>query len=157
MFAAETRHRCKKCSRVSKWRVTSTKPTKMGASPMSEMLLEIHNATKVYKQRAIGGVTREVVALQNFNLSIPKKPASIITIAGESGSGKTTLAQLVLGFTRLTSGQIIFDGQDVSTADAHQMKDYRHQVQAVFQDPFGVYNPFYRVEHVFNIVINNFK
>jgi peptide/nickel transport system ATP-binding protein len=124
---------------------------------MSEMLLEIRNATKVYKQRAIGGVKREVVALQNFNLSIAKKPASIITIAGESGSGKTTLAQLVLGFTHLTSGQIIFDGQDVSTADAKQMKDYRHQVQAVFQDPFGVYNPFYRVEHVFNTVIRNFK
>lgn len=124
---------------------------------MSQMLLEIRNATKVYKQRAVGGVKREVVALQNFNLSIPKQPASIITIAGESGSGKTTLAQLVLGFTRLTSGQIIFDGQDVSTADAKQMKAYRHQVQAVFQDPFGVYNPFYRVEHVFNTVIRNFK
>ena len=124
---------------------------------MSQMLLEIRNATKLYKQRRVGGVKKEVVALQNFNLSIPKQPASIITIAGESGSGKTTLAQLVLGFTHLTSGQIIFDGQDISTADARQMKDYRRHVQAVFQDPFGVYNPFYRVEHVFNMVINNFQ
>jgi len=122
---------------------------------MSQMLLEIRNATKVYAQR--GGGKGEVVALQGFNLSIPKEPASIITIAGESGSGKTTLAQLVLGFTYLTSGQIIFDGQDMSTADARQMKDYRRQVQAVFQDPFGVYNPFYRVEHVFDLVMNNFK
>lgn len=124
---------------------------------MSPMLLEIRNATKVYVQRRIGGVRREVVALQNFNLSIPRQPASIITIAGESGSGKTTLAQLVLGFTRLTSGQIIFDGQDISTADGQQLKGYRRQVQAVFQDPFGVYNPFYRVQHVFDIVIQNFK
>ncbi len=123
---------------------------------MSEMLLEIRNASKIYKQRAAGG-TREVVALQDFNLSIPKNPASIITIAGESGSGKTTLAQVILGFTRLTSGQILFDGQDVSTSDAKQMKDYRRQVQAVFQDPFGVYNPFYRVQHVFDTVINNFR
>ncbi|MBI5670324.1 MAG: ABC transporter ATP-binding protein [Chloroflexi bacterium] len=123
---------------------------------MSQMLLEIRNATKIYTQRALGGGKREVVALQDFNLSIPRQPASIITIAGESGSGKTTLAQVVLGFTHLTSGQIIFDGQDMSTADARQMKAYRRQVQAVFQDPFGVYNPFYRVEHVFNIVINNF-
>jgi len=120
------------------------------------MLLEIRNATKTYKQRGTKG-QQDVIALQNFNLSIPKSPASIITIAGESGSGKTTLAQLVLGFTRLTSGQIIFDGQDISTADAHQMKAYRRQVQAVFQDPFGVYNPFYRVEHVFNSIIENFK
>jgi peptide/nickel transport system ATP-binding protein len=123
---------------------------------MSQMLLEIRNATKLYKQRGTKG-TKEVVALQDFNLSIPRSPASIITIAGESGSGKTTLAQLVLGFTRLTSGQIIFDGQDISTADASQLKDYRRQVQAVFQDPFGVFNPFYRVEHVFNMIIRNFK
>lgn len=124
---------------------------------MSQMLLEIRNATKVYAQRGLGGIRREVVALQDFNLSIPRAPASIITIAGESGSGKTTLAQLVLGFIRLTSGQIIFDGQDISNANAQQIKDYRRQVQAVFQDPFGVYNPFYRVEHVFDMVIKNFK
>jgi peptide/nickel transport system ATP-binding protein len=120
-------------------------------------LLEIRNATKVYTQRGISGVAREVVALQDFNLSIPNQPATIITIAGESGSGKTTLAQVVLGFVRLTSGQIIFDGQDMSTADDKQIKAYRRQVQAVFQDPFGVYNPFYRVQHVFDIVIKNFK
>ncbi len=124
---------------------------------MSQMLLEIRNATKVYRQRKVGGVTREVVALENFNLNIPKAPASIITIAGESGSGKTTLAQVVLGFIGLSSGQILYDGNDVSTHDAAQLKAYRRQVQAVFQDPFGVYNPFYRVEHVFNSVIGNFK
>jgi len=124
---------------------------------MSQMLLEIRNASKVYRQRKVGGVSREVVALQDFNLSIPKAPASIITIAGESGSGKTTLAQVVLGFTGLSSGQIIYDGQDMSNADAKQMKAYRRQVQAVFQDPFGVYNPFYRVQHVFDTVIGNFK
>ena len=124
---------------------------------MSQMLLEIRNATKLYRQRGKGGKKREVVALQNFNLNIAKNPASIITIAGESGSGKTTLAQVVLGFTGLSSGQIIYDGQDMSNADAKQMKAYRRQVQAVFQDPFGVYNPFYRVEHVFSTVISNFK
>jgi len=121
------------------------------------MLLEIRNATKLYRQRGKGGQKREVVALQNFNLNIAKNPASIITIAGESGSGKTTLAQVVLGFTTLSSGQIIYDGQDMSHADAKQMKAYRRQVQAVFQDPFGVYNPFYRVEHVFSTLISNFK
>jgi len=124
---------------------------------MSEMLLEIRNATKVYTQRAFGGGTNQVVALQDFNLNIPKSPATITTIAGESGSGKSTLANVVLGFTGLTSGQIIFDGQDISTADARQQKDYRREVQAVFQDPFGVYNPFYRIGHVFDMVINNFN
>jgi peptide/nickel transport system ATP-binding protein len=133
------------------------KKVQMGALSMSQMLLEIRNATKVYAQRNLGGVRRQVIALQDFNLSIPREPASIVTIAGESGSGKTTLAQLILGFTQLSSGQIIFDGQDMSSANAQQMKNYRRQVQAVFQDPFGVYNPFYRIDHVFDMVIQNFK
>jgi len=124
---------------------------------MSEMLLQIRNATKVYTQRAFGGGKRQVVALQDFNLDIPHSPATITTIAGESGSGKSTLANLVLGFTRLTSGQIIFNGQDMTTATSAQQREYRRDVQAVFQDPFGVYNPFYRVGHVFDMVLKNFK
>ncbi len=82
---------------------------------------------------------------------------TITTIAGESGSGKTTLANLVLGFTTLTSGQIIFKGVDVSTMDKQQKMDYRREVQAIFQDPYAVYNPFYRVKHIFDLIIQNFK
>ena len=125
---------------------------------MSQPLLDIRNATKIYQ---VGGgmfsQKKEVVALQDFNLSISEKPATITTIAGESGSGKTTLANLVLGFTSITSGEIIFQGKDINDLNRSEMIDYRRNVQAVFQDPFGVYNPFYRVEHVFEIVNQNFK
>jgi peptide/nickel transport system ATP-binding protein len=124
---------------------------------MSQPLLEICNVTKVYTQHSLMGGKRTVIALQDFNLSIPARPASVITIAGESGSGKTTLANLVLGFVRPTSGQIIYEGHDLSAARSKQIRDYRREVQAVFQDPFGVYNPFYRVRHVFDLVIKNFR
>ena len=125
---------------------------------MSEPLLDIRDATKIYH---VGGglfsKKREVVALQNFNLTIADKPATITTIAGESGSGKTTLANLVLGFTSISSGNIIFEGKNINDLSSKDMLDYRRNVQAVFQDPFGVYNPFYRVEHVFDLVNKNFK
>ncbi|WP_420630161.1 ABC transporter ATP-binding protein [Candidatus Leptofilum sp.] len=124
---------------------------------MSELLLQIRNATKIYAQRASGGEKRQVIALDRFNLNIPHRPATITTIAGESGSGKTTLANVILGFTEITSGQIIYDGLDMAQANAQQRQEYRRQVQAVFQDPFGVYNPFYRVGHVFDMVTSNFK
>lgn len=125
---------------------------------MSAPLLEIRNATKVYTRGGgIGQPSSQVVALQNFNLTIEEKPATITTIAGESGSGKSTLANLILGFVPITSGQILFEGRDVTNLNAGQLRDYRRNVQAVFQDPFGVYNPFYRVEHVFDMVIKNFK
>lgn len=119
---------------------------------MSEKLLEIHNATKVYKQGK-----KDVVALEDFSLTLEKHPASIVTIAGESGSGKSTLAKLVLGFEKLSTGSFHFEGQDMTQASPNDLKEYRRKVQAVFQDPFGVFNPYYRVEHVFDMVMKNFK
>jgi peptide/nickel transport system ATP-binding protein len=118
--------------------------------------MEIRSATKIYG----GGLFQsgnQVIALQDFNLTIDEKPAMITTIAGESGSGKTTLANLILGFIGLTSGQILYKGQDVATLKGDQQLQYRREVQAVFQDPYEVYNPFYRVKHVFDLVIKRFK
>jgi peptide/nickel transport system ATP-binding protein len=123
---------------------------------MSQPLLEVRNATKIYR----GGFLRsgqQLVALQNFNLTIPEKPATITAIAGESGSGKTTLANLILSFIGLTSGQILYRGQDIAAMSPQQKLQYTRQVQAVFQDPYAVYNPFYRVKHIFDLVIKNFK
>jgi peptide/nickel transport system ATP-binding protein len=123
---------------------------------MSQPLLEIRDATKVYR----GGFLQpgqQLVALQNFNLTIPEQPATITAIAGESGSGKTTLANLILGFISPTSGQILYRGQDTVTMSPRQKLDYARQVQAIFQDPYAVYNPFYRVKHIFDLVIKNFK
>jgi peptide/nickel transport system ATP-binding protein len=118
--------------------------------------MEIRKATKIYG----GGFLQsggEVIALQDFDLTLDEKPALFTTIAGESGSGKTTLANLVLGFIDLTSGQILYKGQDVATLKGKQQLQYRQEVQAIFQDPYEVYNPFYRVKHVFDLVIGRFK
>ena len=125
---------------------------------MPSPLLQIREATKVYSTGGfLGSGKKTVVALDNFNLTIDESPATITTIAGESGSGKTTLANLVLGFIKLTSGHIIFDGEDITDMTDVQLKAYRRNVQAVFQDPFGVYNPFYRIDHVFDLVNKHFS
>ena len=125
---------------------------------MPSPLLQIRDATKIYTTGGfLGSGKKTVVALDNFNMTIDETPATITTIAGESGSGKTTLANLVLGFIKLTSGHIIFDGEDITDMTDAQLKAYRRNVQAVFQDPFGVYNPFYRIDHVFDLVNNHFN
>ena len=125
---------------------------------MTTPLLEIQNATKVYgKKGGLFGEGKQVVALQNFNLTIPEKPAKIVTIAGESGSGKSTLAGLVLGFISLTSGDVVYKGRSIRNMSKQERKNYQREVQVVFQDPYAVYNPFYRVRHIFDMVIKNFK
>lgn len=123
---------------------------------MSQPLMEIRDVTKIFG----GGFLQsgdKVVALQDFSLTIHEEPAMITTIAGESGSGKTTLANLILGFVGPTSGQILYKGQDVGVMNGEQQLEYRREVQAVFQDPYEVYNPFYRVKHVFDLVIRRFN
>ncbi len=125
---------------------------------MPSPLLQIRDATKIYSSGGfLGSGKKSVVALDNFNMTIAESPATITTIAGESGSGKTTLANLVLGFIKLSSGNIIFDGEDITDMSDEQLKEYRRNVQAVFQDPFGVYNPFYRIDHVFDLVNKHFS
>jgi oligopeptide/dipeptide ABC transporter ATP-binding protein len=119
-------------------------------------LLEIRHATKVYG----GGFLQtgdQTVALRDLSLSIAQSPATITTVAGESGSGKTTLAHAILAFLGLTSGQVLYRGMDVAKLDRRQLVTYRREVQAIFQDPYEVYNPFYKVKHVFDLVIRRFK
>src|SRR5437764_6774253 len=105
---------------------------------MDRPLLDIKNVTKTY-----GKSRQTVTALRDVNLTVPAQPARIVTIAGESGSGKTTLANAVLGFVTLTSGQILFEGEDIARLKGPGQLAYRRKVQAIFQDPFGVYNPLY--------------
>ncbi len=119
---------------------------------MPDPLLELRNVSKVYGDPETG-----VVALHDFSLTIDRDKPEIVTVAGESGSGKSTLANLVLGFVRPTSGTIRFDGRDIGAASPGDLRDYYRDVQAVFQDPFSSYNPFYRVGHVFDTVIRNFR
>jgi len=121
-------------------------------------LLTIEHATKIYKvSSGFLGEEKKVRALNDFSIVIPEKPASITTIAGESGSGKTTIANLILGFTSITSGRITFLGKDLAEMSSEELFNYRKNVQAVFQDPFGVYNPFYKIRHIFDLVIKHFK
>jgi peptide/nickel transport system ATP-binding protein len=119
-------------------------------------LLEIRHATKIYG----GGLLQsgdQVVAVRDLSLDIAERPASITTIAGESGSGKTTVAHAILAIISLTSGRILYRGMDVSRLGRKQLVEYRREVQAIFQDPYEVYNPFYRVRHVFDLVIRRFN
>lgn len=112
-------------------------------------LLEIKNVTKVFR----GGTK----ALDNVSFSIDAEVPSIIAVAGESGSGKSTLGLMSLGFLTPTKGEVLYRGKDLSRLSRRELFNFRKEAQAVFQDPFAAYNPFYNVDHIMNVPVRNFK
>ena len=123
---------------------------------MPNQLLEVRNLTKVFGGGGLGR-RHETVALEDFNLTLYDDQPMITAIAGESGSGKTTLARLILDFIKPTSGEILWQGRDLHKMSKKELLAYRRQCQAVFQDPYAAFNPFYRIDHLFHMAITEFK
>src|SRR5947209_17205162 len=87
----------------------------------------------------IGGKAALVQALDDVSLEIFKGES--LGLVGESGSGKTTLGRLLVGFERPTSGQIIMDAVDIGSLRGRDLRDFRHKVQMIYQNPFSSLNP----------------
>jgi oligopeptide/dipeptide ABC transporter ATP-binding protein len=117
-------------------------------------LLEARNVTKVFG----GGLFDKSrnVALDDFSFQISADNPSVTAIVGESGSGKTTLARLLLGLVAPTEGEVLYNGKNVERLSSADRRQFLRDVQVIFQDPFEVYNPFYRIDHVLNTPIRNF-
>jgi peptide/nickel transport system ATP-binding protein len=118
-------------------------------------LLEFQGVSKVFTRGLVG---REMtVALDNVSFTLDENKPTIMTVAGESGSGKTTLANLLLGLLEPSQGVIRYKGKDIKGLTGDEKVNFRKEVQAVFQDPFAVFNPFYHVDHLLQIPIEKFK
>lgn len=118
------------------------------------LLLEARHVTKTFG----GGLLDRdhTVALEDFSFAIDSERPSITAIVGESGSGKTTLARLLLGLVAPTSGRVLYQGSDLLTLPGAERRAFRRDIQAIFQDPYGVYNPFYQVDHVLTTPVAKF-
>ena len=119
------------------------------------ILLEARDVSRTFGGGLLEGPP--TVALADFSLTIDTDTPSITAIVGESGSGKTTLARLLLGLTEPASGAVLYKGQDLVRLKAAQRRGFRTDVQAIFQDPYGVYNPFYRVDHVLTTPVAKYR
>jgi peptide/nickel transport system ATP-binding protein len=80
-----------------------------------------------------------VKAVDDVSFSIHK--GEVFGLAGESGSGKSTVGRLVLRLLEPTSGKVIFDGTDLGSLSAEEMRRLRSRMQIVFQDPLASLNP----------------
>jgi oligopeptide/dipeptide ABC transporter ATP-binding protein len=119
-------------------------------------LLEARHVTKIYGGGGLFNKTKGNVALDDFSLAISSDPPSITAVVGESGSGKTTLARVMLGLISPTSGEVLYRGKNLQKLGGTERRQFLRDVQVIFQDPYEVYNPFYKVDHVLETPIAKF-
>lgn len=114
-----------------------------------EPLLEIRDLRKYFSRTSLKDIVLRnekdpVQAVDGVSLSLGTREAQ--GLIGESGCGKTTLLHTLIGLHEPQSGTITFQGQDMSTFDKKDWKDYRRRVQIIFQDPFNSIDPKLTVE-----------
>ena len=114
------------------------------------VVLEIKNLTKKFE--VDGG--RFLTACDN--ISLKAYAGQTLGIIGESGCGKSTLVRTVLQIHPATSGEVIFEGQDILKLRGEAARQNRRKIQMVFQDPAAAFNPKMKVKEIVTEPLLNF-
>jgi len=117
-----------------------------GGSRAGDVLLRATDVVRHFPVRGTGVLRRQVGVVHAVDgVSLAVRERETLGLVGESGCGKSTLGRALLRLSNLTSGQVVFDGQDISTLSRSQLRPLRRELQMVFQDPYASLNPRKRV------------
>ena len=109
-------------------------------------LIEVKGLQKDYPLKT-GLFKRSVFsAVKSANFSLHK--GRTLGVVGESGSGKTTVGMMLTRLTDATAGSIMFEGIDLATLSAAQMRVYRSRIQIIFQNPYASLNPRFTIGQI---------
>ncbi len=113
-----------------------------GAEPPSEVILEVRNLVKDFplgRGGLFGGLGWVIRAVDGVSFSIRR--GETLGLVGESGCGKTTTGRCILQLERPTSGEVIFEGRDLTKLSPAELRPLRRKIQVIFQDPYSSLNP----------------
>tara|TARA_B000000557_G_scaffold205944_1_gene171521 strand:+ start:1365 stop:3161 length:1797 start_codon:yes stop_codon:yes gene_type:complete len=104
-------------------------------------ILKIKNLKTFFPIRNgfFGGITDYVKAVNNVSFDV--FPGETLGLVGESGCGKTTIGRTIMRLEEPTDGVMIYNEKNVSKMNAKQLRDFRKEVQIIFQDPYSSLNP----------------
>ncbi len=124
----------------------------------SEPLLSIHDLHVWYELRRFGfGHAGYVKAVDGVEFDMAE--GETIAVVGESGCGKSSLMKTILGLNIPTSGDVVFDGENLSELNGKGLQHYRFKVGYVQQDPYGALPPFMNVQKILEepLIISGMK
>ena len=106
-----------------------------------EPILKIKNLKTYFPIRNgfFGGISSHVKAVDNVNFDV--YPGETLGLVGESGCGKTTIGRTIIRLEEPTEGEMIYKGKDIAKMDAKELREFRKEVQIIFQDPYSSLNP----------------
>ena len=112
------------------------------ATQSEDIILEVKNL-KMYFPVGSGFLSRKPVGYVKAvdDVSFTVKRGETLGLVGESGCGKTTTGRAILQLYKPTAGQVIFDGQDLTSMNTKTMRGMRREMQVIFQDPYSSLNP----------------
>jgi oligopeptide/dipeptide ABC transporter ATP-binding protein len=128
--------------------MTSPQAATPAAAPPGEhdVLVEVEDLVKYFPIRGPGLLARTVGHVQAVDgVSLTLRRGQTLGLVGETGSGKSTLARCIAGLIPITSGRVVFEGQEISGLSRRAMRPFRREIQMIFQDPYGSLNPRRRV------------
>jgi peptide/nickel transport system ATP-binding protein len=111
-------------------------------------LLEVERLSRLYPGRRTSLFTRGEPTRAVDDVSFSMMPGQSVALVGRSGCGKSTLARMVLALDKPTSGEIRFRGEELTGRSEAELKPARRNMQVVFQDPYGSFDPRQKVERL---------
>jgi len=117
-------------------------------------LLEVKNL-KVHfpvKHGLFSRVRAYVKAVDDVSLTVA--PGETVGLVGESGCGKTTLGRAIIRLIEPSAGEIVFDGEEITSVSQAELRRRRRKFQMIFQDPYGSLNPRMTVEQIVSEAID---